>query len=553
MQLRFPAPLLLIFLAPVALGAENSQLMERQSTHQQEQEKARYNQLETQGKDVRASGAELQSSTIEFPAEASCFDIHQVVLEKDDKIPHWIPLHKLTTQAEGRCIGIEGIRTLVTAVQNKLIGHGYITTRVGVPRQDLNQGVLTLTVVSGVIGNITLSEDSDKYVNLYSTFPGHKGDILDLRAIEQGLENIQRIPGADANVMLRPGEEDGETNIEITRVQPSFWRVGGWFDDAGSKYTGRYQSGVALYLDNPASLNDLFYVSAGRDLHFQDWRNSKNGSVYYSVPYGFWSLDMYASRSEYLQRISGIWTDFQYRGKSKNLSLKLNRLLYRNANQKTTASVQLLNNQSNYYLNDTEIQLQKREVTHFITRLNHRRYIGRSIVDAMVGYQRNTSWFGAKQQAGTSSQNRIVSLDVSATIPFTLLGQSMSYQPRYQQQYTPDRLATQDQFSIGNRWTVRGFDGETNLSANKGYYLRNDINLNLPKLKQQAYVGVDYGKVSGGGNSGFATGHLAGGVIGVRGLLGPISYDAFAGVPLSKPDNFNTSSVSLGFTLQWQF
>jgi hemolysin activation/secretion protein len=552
MYVRFSGSVLLALVIFNAQGAENVQLIEQQVNHQQEQEKARYQQLETQGKEVRAAGSNPQSSKIAFPDEPNCFQIRQVILEKDGRIPQWLPLHKFTTQAEDRCLGIEGIRTLATAIQNKLIGHGYITTRVVVPRQDLKDGVLTLVVLPGAIGKVSLSDDSDKYVNLHATFPGHKGDILDLRAIEQGLENIQRVPGADANVILRPGEQAGETDIEIQRTQPSSWRIGGWFDDSGSKYTGRYQSGVAVYLDNPTSMNDLFYASVGRDLHFQKSRNAKNGSLYYSVPYGFWSVDMYASHSEYLQRISGTWTDFQYQGKSNNLSLKVNRLLYRNENQKTTGSIQLLKNNAHYYLNDTEIEIQERDVTNLIARLNHRHYVGQSIIDAMVGYQRNTSWLGAQQQAGTSSQSRIVSLDVSALVPFSLFGQSMSYQPRYQQQYSPDRLATQDQFSIGNRWTVRGFDGEFNLSANKGYFLRNDINLNLPKLRQQLYTGLDYGKVTGNSNN-LTKGHLAGGVIGVRGGAGAISYDAFVGVPIAKPDNFVTSPVSLGFTVQWQF
>lgn len=553
MRVYFSTPLLLAFFTPLAQGVESGRLMEQQSSHQQEQEKARYSQLETQGKDVRASDSgEAKSTQINFPQEANCFAIAQVILNKDDKIPHWLPLRKLSAQAEGRCLGIQGVRTLAAALQNKLIRHGYITTRVVAPRQDLNAGVLTLTILPGVVGNIAFSENSDKYANLYTTFPGHKGDILDLRAIEQGLENIQRIPGADANVVLRPGEREGETDIEIARSQPSFWRLGGWFDDAGSRYTGRYQGGMALYLDNPTSLNDLFYVSFGRDLAWQKWRNSKNRSLYYSVPYGFWSLDMYASRSEYMQRISGTWADLQYQGKSRNLSLKVNRLLYRNASQKTTASVQLLKNDASYFVNDIKLSIRERKVTKAVVRLNHRHYIGRSIVDAMVSYQRNTSWFGARQQAAASPHSRAVNLDISASVPFILLGQSMSYQPRYQQQHSRDRLATQDQFSIGNRWTVRGFDGEYNLSANRGYVLRNDLNLNLPKYNQQLYLGMDYGRVSGGDND-FSRGHLAGGVLGLRGRIGRVSYDAFVGAPLAKPKGFDTSPVNLGFTLQWQF
>lgn len=36
-------------------------------------------------------------------------------------------------------------------------------------------------------------------------------------------------------------------------------------------------------------------------------------------------------------------------------------------------------------------------------------------------------------------------------------------------------LTSPDMFSIGNRWTVRGFDGERTLTASHGWYIRNDI------------------------------------------------------------------------------
>lgn len=553
MRFRSPNAWLLLILTPLVQAAENGQFIEQQMSHQQEQEKARYNQLETVGKDVRSAGNVGLSTHIDFLEEQPCFTIQQVELNKDDKIPHWIPLHKLTEQAQSRCLGIQGVKTLATALQNDLIGHGYITTRVMIPQQNLTQGLLTLDILPGTIGNVRLTDDSDKYVNLHTTFPGSQGDLLDLRAIEQGLENMQRIPDVVANISLHPGSKAGESDLEITREQPSFWRLGGWLDDSGSKQTGRYQSGLALYIDNPTSMNDLFYVSAGRDLQFQSSRHSNNGSLYYSVPYGFWSLDLYAGRSEYVQNIHGIYTDFSYRGKYRNLSLKVNRLLYRNASQKNTLSFQVLKRNSHFYLNDTELQLQQRNMANWSIEFNHRHYVGQSIVDAMLSYQRDTAWFGAERPVDSAPSSRIVNLDISTYTPFTVQDLSMSYQSRFRQQYSPDRLTTQDQFSIGNRWTVRGFDGEMNMMANKGYSLRNDLNLNLPKLGQQLYLGMDYGRVKGDGSNDFADGHLLGSVAGVRGKVKAVGYDAFVGVPLSKPDNFTTSPVNLGFTLQWQF
>jgi len=47
--------------------------------------------------------------------------------------------------------------------------------------------------------------------------------------------------------------------------------------------------------------------------------------------------------------------------------------------------------------------------------------------------------------------------------------------------------------------------------------------------------------------------NLAGSVLGVRGSAFKTRYDLFAGIPLSKPDGFKTSPVTLGFTLNWDF
>lgn len=550
----------LLFIPQVSLAkeVESDRGLEQQMIHQQEQEKARYNQLNTSGKEVRASESTVDNKQLHFPKESSCLMIHQVILDKDDKIPHWLPLRHITDQALEHCIGIEGVRLLVAALQNRLIEHGYITTRVLVPNQDLSQGTLTLQILSGILGKMTLSEDADHYANLWTAFPDHRGDLLDLRAMEQGLENLQRIPGVSATIGLLPGEKAGETDVVITRNQPSFWRLGSWIDDAGSKYTGRYQGGLAFYLDNPTSMNDLFYVSIGRDLQHDRTRNSRNSSLYYSVPFGFWSLDLYAGRNQYLQSISNAFYDYQYRGKNRTLSLQVNRVIHRSALQKTTLSFQVLKRDSHYYFNDTELQIQQRDTTSWKAGINHRHYISNAVLDADLTYQRNVHWFGAKpaaeeDYAGASAQSRIINLDLSAQVPFVLFGQSMSYQPRYQQQYTSDRLTSQNRFSIGNRWSVRGFDGELNLKADEGFYLRNDINLNLPKFNHQLYVGVDYGQVSGTGSEHLSHKGLAGGVVGVRGWKWGAGYDAFVGTPLYKPDSFTTSPMTLGFTLQWQF
>lgn len=530
----------------------------QQSLNQQQQDEARHNKLAPKGQSLLAPQATSKSGKLTFPQESPCYQIAHIQLEKGDRIPRWLMFRDITNQGEGKCLGIGAIKQLHQAVQERLITYGYITTRVLVPNQDLSQGTLTLRILPGVISDISYKDDSGQYIHTINNFPDRKGDLLDLRGLEQGVENLQRIPGTEASIQLLPGDQPGQTRVEVTRTQSKSWRIGSWFSDSGSKSTGRYQAGLAAYLDNPSSLNDMFYLAYGGGLQNQNGRRSDNASAYYSVPWGYWSLDLYGSLYNYTQTVRNSEFSYQYRGEDRYLSAQLNNVIYRSTSQKTTLSALLMKRNSRYYLNDTEVEVQNRDTSNWKLILEHEAFLPFGNVKATLGYQHSAHWFGAQPGAealvgNADKQARIATVNVDATIPFILLGQSMSYQPHYMQQTTPDRLAQPDKFNIGNRWTVRGFDGETTLYADKGWYLRNDINLNLPKLGLQPYIGVDYGKVNGSKTDYWSGKRLAGGVIGVRGAKWGLGYDFFVGTSFIKPRELDTSPVNLGFTVQWQF
>ncbi|WP_230852807.1 ShlB/FhaC/HecB family hemolysin secretion/activation protein, partial [Citrobacter amalonaticus] len=94
-----------------------------------------------------------------------------------------------------------------------------------------------------------------------------------------------------------------------------------------------------------------------------------------------------------------------------------------------------------------------------------------------LGYQHAAHWFGeqadAEEMVGSADPlSRIITLSVDGTFPFKAGDLSMSYEPHFMQQTSPDKLTQPDKFTIGNRWTVRGFDGESSIYADKGWYLR---------------------------------------------------------------------------------
>jgi len=525
---------------------------------QQQRQKALEQQLTPPVPDVRLSEPSSSFGKIAFPVETPCFPIRNVTLTGQDALPRWLPLQRIADQAQGRCLGGKGINLLMSTMQNRLVDHGWITTRVLAPTQDLKSGTLKLAIVPGYIRHVRLTEDSDDYIQLYSSFPAHEGNLLDLRDIEQGLENLQRLPTVEASMEIVPGEQPGESDVVITRKQSKMWRLGLSLDDAGTETTGRYQGGVTLSLDNPFSLSDLLYVSASHDLNDHGDKGSKNYTGHYSVPFGYWTLGVTGSDYDYHQTVAGQNQDYRYSGKSKNLDVQLSRVLHRSGSQKTTVTADVLARETRNYVDDTEVGVQRRQTAGWRLGLQHRHYIGQASVDAGVSYQRGTRWFGAQPApeeafGEATAFSKILQLNAQLDLPFEIGTQQFRYNVQYLRQISNTPLTPQDQFAIGNRWTVRGFDGERTLNASHGWYVRNDLGWSTPLPNQELYLGADYGEVGGYSSDPLIGKHLAGGVVGLRGSAFNTGYDLFAGTPFSKPDGFHTSSLTLGFNLNWSW
>lgn len=525
---------------------------------QQQRQKALEQQLTPPVPDVRLSEPSSSFGKIAFPVETPCFPIRNVTLTGQDALPRWLPLQRIADQAQGRCLGGKGINLLMSTMQNRLVDHGWITTRVLAPTQDLKSGTLKLAIVPGYIRHVRLTEDSDDYIQLYSSFPAHEGNLLDLRDIEQGLENLQRLPTVEASMEIVPGEQPGESDVVITRKQSKMWRLGLSLDDAGTETTGRYQGGVTLSLDNPFSLSDLLYVSTSHDLNDHGGKGSKNYTGHYSVPFGYWTLGVTGSDYDYHQTVAGQNQDYRYSGKSKNLDVQLSRVLHRSGSQKTTLTADVLARETRNYVDDTEVGVQRRQTAGWRLGLQHRHYIGQASVDAGVSYQRGTRWFGAQPApeeafGEATALSKILQLNAQLDLPFEIGSQQFRYNVQYLRQISNTPLTPQDQFAIGNRWTVRGFDGERTLNASHGWYVRNDLGWSTPLPNQELYLGADYGEVGGYSSDPLIGKHLAGGVVGLRGSAFNIGYDLFAGTPFSKPDGFHTSSLTLGFNLNWSW
>ena len=529
---------------------------DQQQIHQQAQQRALEQRLALPDPDVRVelpSDISLQQG---FPQETPCFPLRQVTLSGSEAFPRWLALQRLANTAVGHCLGSQGINLLMRRLQNRLVDHGYVTSRVLATEQDLTRAVLHLTLVPGKIRQLTTGLEPRKGISLITAFPAQSGALVDLRDLEQGLENLQRLPSVQASMEIVPTEQPGESDIVVNWQQARQWRVGLSLDDSGTRSTGRYQAATTLYLDNPLTFSDSLYLNAGKALFARGGKGTHNYTGQYTLPYGYWLASLTGSYNDYYQTIAGAHTDYRYRGQSQQLALQLGRILHRGAQHKTRLTGAVTMRGSKNFIDDTAIATQHRKTTSWKATLHHQHFIQAATLNLMASYQQGTRWFGALPAAEESfgeatALSRIVQLNADFTLPFTLGSQNFRYQLLYQQQLSATHLTPTEQFSIGGRWTVRGFDGERSLSADQGHLLRNEWSWFTPFAAQQLYLGVDYGVVKGHSTTPLLGRTLVGSVVGIRGQVLSTGYDAFIGVPLSAPQGFMQDRLTLGFTLNW--
>ncbi len=567
---------------------------------QQEQERALRQQQE-QSPNVQLK-APTGKETGKIPtAESPCFHIERLELTslkpEDAKAFQWLLPYASAIGSKyykedndspiGQCMGANGINIVITRLQNALVAKGYTTSRVLAPQQDLKNGTLILHLMLGRIHDIRYTstakarlpsypEQTSPQPSLATALPMKSGDILNLRDIEMALENFKRVPTADADIQIEPSKATnaafGESDLVIQQEQKAPYRFSVGLNDSGSPGTGKYQGNATLSLDQLWWSNDLFYLTLNGDVLNDAFkgkdplgRGSQGYIFHYSVPMGYWGFETTMSKNSYYQTVIGSTRNYIYSGTSSNKEIKASRMVYRDATAKVTASLKAWQRKSNNYVDDAEVDVQRRIVGGFDLGMYYRQLLGSSSIDTTWTYRQGTPAFGSMPAPEElfnegNSRMRILMADTTLTHPFQVADKKLKYTLNWRAQWErepgTDYLLAADRFAIGGRYTVRGYDNAS-LSAENGFVLRQDFAITIPGSQVDAYLGYDYGHIFGASDVYLSGKHLTGAAIGLRGRIGDAAsnwnFDLFWATPISKPDNFKSVGQVTGFTLTYNF
>ena len=159
----------------------------------------------------------------------------------------------------GSELSLSDLRAMALRITEHYRKDGYFVAQAYLPAQDIKDNALTIAVLEGRYGNITLRNQtnlSDAHANrLLSGL--NSGDIIRTEPLESRLLLLSDLPGVKVSSTLVPGASLGTSDL-IVDVAPG-QRVSGSIDadNAGSRYTGEYRLGATVNLNNPLGQGDV--------------------------------------------------------------------------------------------------------------------------------------------------------------------------------------------------------------------------------------------------------------------------------------------------------
>ncbi|MDP2095430.1 MAG: ShlB/FhaC/HecB family hemolysin secretion/activation protein [Hydrogenophaga sp.] len=179
----------------------------------------------------------------------------------------------LTGFRPGSELSLGELRGMAQNITQHYRSAGYFVAQAYLPAQEIQNGAVTIAVIEGQYGQITVRNQSNLSDSLvHSQLAGiQSGDTVAIAPLESRLLLLSDIPGVNVRSTLAPGASVGASDL-IVDVTPG-QRVTGSIDadNAGNRYTGEYRLGATVNLNNAAGLGDvasLRVLTSGKGLNY---------------------------------------------------------------------------------------------------------------------------------------------------------------------------------------------------------------------------------------------------------------------------------------------
>ncbi|BFU60515.1 MULTISPECIES: ShlB/FhaC/HecB family hemolysin secretion/activation protein [Rodentibacter] len=443
------------------------------------------NELENQLLQQRLSKQKYQSTTVETDTHTynqTCLPFDEIELRGITLIPTE-PL----LPPPGKCINEDYLNQLSQNVTAAYLKAGYLHN----PFQFQSDGTRRL-IMQVVEGKLTKISGESSIVNAKMLFPNLIGKPLNVRDLDQGLDQTNSLLGSTVTVDVYP---DSQGNIELALHNAYQQRLSGRFsvDNDGTKSTGEWIGRGYVNIDSPFGLSDSLSLSGSHSLRSGFYPYNRSLALYYSVPYGYWRFSTFGSMSQYKADLTLNQNTLVQHGKTWQWGIRAEKVFHRGTNSVTTAYAQFDHLNAKNGLADVIYEIQSPTITSGTIGLNHLQLRENGLILTDISYEYGKPSYRHNLEQFYKPYHKFnASLDYIQYRYF--FGQTFRQQHRLQGQYSQRLLPSLKQQDLLDRYNVRGFRTFSS-ATEKALSLQNT----LVWVKQwknwqiEPYAGIDMG------------------------------------------------------------
>lgn len=304
----------------------------------------------------------------------------------------------------GKALTVAQLQEPARAVTDLLKSKGLSLAQAFVPAQDLQNGVLRLQVVEGVLDAATgISgvvvkgvQRTDPAIVARTVSPGAvAGQPLRAAELEQRLMLANELPGLKLKASLVPGSQFGTTAVEVTAEEEKARSIQIYTDNHGNRWTGQARMGFDMDIYSPTGKGDQISLGGVAS------RDSGSAKLAWSTPIEYKDVRLGASLSGSQSNMSPQNVNVRFDGRATVFSLFGQMPIRRQAASSVNALLSVDNKQLS---NDFEGMLfDKREVNSLSVGFN-----GSYLSDDRQGQSR---WATTLTTGSVHLRDRLVSLN----------------------------------------------------------------------------------------------------------------------------------------------
>lgn len=397
----------------------------------------------------------------------------------------------ITKDYIARPVTVKELYEMVNKINDLYASKGYATCGAVLEPQNIEQGVLKVTIIEGKNGQVEIygnKSTKSKYITKYLHVG--EGEIPNVNVLNKEMLLFNATNDAQLRIMLKPGAKVGTTDYVLQVYEPKLHNFTVFMDNGGSYYTGEFRTGMFYNCKSLSGERDA--LSLGTIFS----EGTKAVSTNYSRNIGNKGEKLYLGYSTNAVKQVREDRDIYSKGHANVINLGYNRPVIVTEKMRTEVNAELSHQNS---VSDTiygnmrgnAVDDTLNDLTLSFSMINY----GKS----NVIYQKHSLIAGRVKQAPemTSSESRSYELLKSSGLYQKVYEHGQSFTARGDLQLGRRNQPTQRSFSLGGMNSVRGYR-ENMLSADSGYNIGLEYATYLnDKKNMQFFTFMDYGHLSG--------------------------------------------------------